>query len=112
MMALRWVTRSHLSPLFHFFGSGSSAVFFPYHQGNTLLGELEGGIAYGDVELATLSPGFYCHLFIDSFGFKVLATIVGLVGSLRVCSSDLFRMESHHSVHAVQRFAWMISIDL
>ena len=47
---LRWVTRSHLSPLFHF-GSGSSAMFFLYHQGYTFLGELEGGIVYGDAEL-------------------------------------------------------------
>ena len=75
---LRWVTRSLLSPLFHF-GSGSSTVFFLYHQGYTLLGELEGGIAYGDVELAPLSPGFSCHLFIDSLGSKVLSTMVGLV---------------------------------
>ena len=59
-----------MSPLFHF-GSGSSAVFFLYHQGYTLSGELEGGIAYGDVELVPRSPGFYCHLFIDSFGFRV-----------------------------------------
>ena len=86
---LRWVTRSHLSPLFHFC-SGSSAVFFRYHQRYTLLGELEGDIAYRDVELVPLSPGFYCHLFIDPFGFKVLATMVGLVVALRVCSFDSF----------------------
>ena len=86
---LRWVTRSHLSPLFHF-GSGSSAVFFLYHQGYTVLGELEGSIAYGDVELVPFSSGFYCHLFIDSFSFRVLATTVELVISLLVCSSDSF----------------------
>ena len=51
--------------------------------------ELEGGIAYGDVELAP-SPGFSCHLSIDFLGFKVLSTIVGLVVSLRVYASDSF----------------------
>ena len=87
---LRWVTRSHLSQLFHFFSLGSSTVFFPYCQGNTLWGELEDGIVHGAVELAPLSLGFYCHLLIDFFGFEVLATIVGPSVSLRVCSSDSF----------------------
>ena len=64
--------------------------FLPLPQGYTLLGELEGRIAYGDVELVPLSPGFYYHLFIYSFSFMVLATMVGLVVSLRVCSSDSF----------------------
>ena len=95
------------------FGSGSSAEFFPYHQGNTLMGELEAWIAYGAVELALLSPGFTAIFSLVPSASRSWRPLLDLSSFYESVLLTHLRMELHHSVLcAIKRFAWMNSIDL
>ena len=91
-------------------GFGSSAKFFPYHRGNTLVGELEMGIAYGAVVLVLLSPSFTAVFLLVAPASRSLLAMSSPYKSVLL---TLFRVVSHHSVlRVVMRFAWLISIDL
>ena len=95
------------------FGSGSSAEFFPYHQGNTLMGELEAWIVYRAVKLTPLSPGFTAVLSLVPSALRSWRPLLDLSSLYESGLLTRFRVESHHSfLHAVKRFAWIISVDL
>ena len=95
-------------------GSDSPASYSPTSiKGRALQGEIEALIVKGAVELAPLSPGYNSRLFVVQKASGAWRPVIDLSALNKFFKQTKFRMESNQSVlHAVQRFNWMISIDL